>query len=63
MTYKKSRTMTNKAAQSLGRKGGKARLKKMTKEQRSAIARKAAQAMWEKRRKYEQEIKKATKKS
>lgn len=39
--------MTNKAAQSLGRKGGKARLKKMTKEQRSALARAAALKRWE----------------
>lgn len=33
---------------SLGRKGGKARLTKMTAEQRQAIARKAAKARWAK---------------
>jgi hypothetical protein len=34
----------NKAAQALGRKGGKARAKKLTSEQRSEIARKAGKA-------------------
>ena len=38
----------NKAAQELGRKGGKARAAKMTAEQRSKIARKAAQKRWSK---------------
>jgi len=42
----------NKAAQELGRlgglKGGKARAEKMTPEQRSEIAKKAAQARWKK---------------
>jgi hypothetical protein len=33
---------------SLGRKGGKARLAKMTAEQRQAFAQKAAKARWEK---------------
>ena len=36
----------NKAAQELGRKGGKARAKKLTPEQRSEIARKAAKTRW-----------------
>ncbi len=39
----------NKAAVELGRKGGKARAAKMTPEQRSEVARKAAQARWSKR--------------
>ncbi len=38
----------DKAAQALGRKGGKARAAKMTPEERSEIARKAAQKRWEK---------------
>jgi len=36
----------NSAAVALGRKGGKARLKTMTKEQRSELAKKAAKARW-----------------
>ncbi len=36
----------NKAAVELGRKGGKARAKKLTPEQRSEIARKAAAKRW-----------------
>lgn len=36
------------AAVSLGRRGGKARLKKMTSEERAAVARAAAAARWEK---------------
>jgi hypothetical protein len=36
----------DKAAQSLGRRGGKARAEKMTAEQRSEIAKKAASARW-----------------
>ena len=36
----------DKAAQALGRKGGKARAAKMTPEQRSEIARKAAKKRW-----------------
>jgi hypothetical protein len=47
----------NKAAQELGRlgglKGGKARAEKLTKEQRSEIARKAAKARWDKKRRQE----------
>ena len=38
----------NKAAQELGRKGGKARASKLTKAQRSEIARKAAEKRWQK---------------
>ena len=37
----------NKAAQALGRLGGQARAKKLTKKQRSEIARKAAKARWD----------------
>jgi hypothetical protein len=44
----------NPAAVALGKlgasKGGKARAKKLSKEQRSAIAKKAAQARWAKKR-------------
>ena len=36
----------DKAAQSLGQRGGRARAKSLTKEQRTAIARKAARARW-----------------
>ncbi len=36
----------NKAAQELGRKGGAARAKKLTKKKRSEIAKKAAKARW-----------------
>lgn len=49
----------NKAAQELGRlgglKGGKARAAKLTKEERSEIARKAANARWDKKRKEDDE--------
>ncbi|MGI9488092.1 MAG: RNA-binding protein [Geminicoccaceae bacterium] len=38
----------NKAAVALGKKGGKARAEKMTAEQRSEIAKKAAAKRWEK---------------
>lgn len=38
----------NKAAQALGRRGGKARAEKMTAEQRSEIARKGAAKRWSK---------------
>lgn len=40
--------MTNKAAQALGRRGGQATAKKRTKKERSASAKKAAQARWAK---------------
>lgn len=36
----------DKAAQSLGQRGGRARARSLTKEQRTAIARKAARARW-----------------
>jgi len=36
----------NKAAQELGRRGGRARASKLTQEQRKEIARKAARARW-----------------
>lgn len=36
----------NKAAQSLGRRGGKARAEKMTAEERSEAARRAAKGRW-----------------
>ncbi len=39
----------DKAAQSLGKRGGKARAAKMTAKQRSAIAKKAAAARWTKK--------------
>ena len=38
--------MTNKAAQELGRAGGKARAAKLTREERSEACRKAARARW-----------------
>jgi hypothetical protein len=41
----------NTAAVELGRLGGKARAKKITKERRSEIARDAATARWKKERK------------
>ena len=48
----------NKAAQELGRlgglKGGKARAEKLTSEQKSEIARKAANARWAKKRQQEE---------
>lgn len=37
------------AAKALGRRGGKARAKKLNKEQRQEIARKAAEARWTKK--------------
>lgn len=47
----------NKAAQELGRlgglKGGKARAEKLSSEERSAIAKKAAEARWAKKRQQE----------
>jgi hypothetical protein len=41
----------NKAAVALGRKGGKARARKLTKEQLSEQGRKAVQARWAKAKK------------
>ena len=40
--------MKNKAAAALGKKGGRARAKSMTAEQRSEAARKAVKARWSK---------------
>lgn len=40
----------NPAAVALGRRGGLARLKKMTPEQRKAVARKAAETRWAKQK-------------
>ncbi len=40
----------NKAAVELGRKGGRARAKKLSKKRRANIARDAAKARWSKRR-------------
>lgn len=40
----------NKAAQSLGRLGGKARAEKLSKEKRSEIAKRAAQSRWSKKK-------------
>jgi hypothetical protein len=40
----------NPAAVELGRKGGKARVKKQTPDQRTASARNAAQARWAKKK-------------
>jgi len=40
----------NRAAAELGRRGGKARAKKLSKEERTEQARKAVQARWEKYR-------------
>jgi hypothetical protein len=45
----------NPAAVALGKLGGKARAEKLTPEQRSEIARKAAKARWAKKRKQEVE--------
>ncbi len=40
----------DKAAQSLGRRGGKARAEALSKKERAEIAKKAAQARWKSRR-------------
>jgi hypothetical protein len=44
------------AAVALGRRGGKARLKTMTKEQRTRVARDAARARWARRPETAQEL-------
>jgi len=46
-------TPKNAAAVALGRKGGKARARKMTKKERSEAARKAIAARWAKKRENE----------
>jgi general stress protein YciG len=48
------RTKKDPHAVALGKKGGKARIQKMTPEHRSEIARKAVQARWAKNRKDQQ---------
>jgi hypothetical protein len=45
---KDTRTPETKAAAALGKRGGKARAKSLTPEQRSNIARTAAEARWKK---------------
>lgn len=47
MTTTKKRKPKNEAAAALGRLGGPARAKALTKAQRKAIAKKAAEARWE----------------
>jgi hypothetical protein len=49
--------MAESYATQFARKGGKARAKKLTPEQRTESARKAVEARWEKQRKLAQEIK------
>jgi len=46
----KGERMKNKAAVELGRRGGRARKKGLTPQERSAIARRAVLARWEKRK-------------
>ena len=45
-----SKDEVSSAAAQMGRKGGKARAEKLTKEQRSEIAKKAAEKRWKKHR-------------
>ena len=47
------RELARKLGRRGGLKGGKARAEKLTKEQRSEIARKAARARWDKKRREE----------
>ena len=47
--YDKDDDGKDKAAQSLGRRGGKARAQKMTSARRAEVAKKAAAARWRKR--------------
>jgi len=51
----------NAAAVALGRKGGQARAKKLTPEERSQSARKAVEARWAKQKKLVEEIMEGTK--
>jgi hypothetical protein len=55
------RGMTDSYATEFARKGGKARAKNMTAEERSASARKAVEARWAKQDKLAEEITKGTK--
>ncbi len=48
------RELARKLGQRGGLKGGKARAAKLTKEERSAIAKKAAEARWAKKRQQEE---------
>jgi len=48
ITDEKDDDRKDRAAQAMGRKGGKARASKLTEEQRAEIARKAAKARWDK---------------
>ena len=48
------RELTRRLGRRGGLKGGKARAEKLTKEQRSAIAKKAAEARWAKKRQQEE---------
>jgi hypothetical protein len=50
----------NPHAVELGRRGGKARLHKMTPEQRREVARKAISARWAKKKAAEEKLKKGT---
>lgn len=50
-------SMAESYASQFARKGGKARAKKLTPEQRTESARKAVEARWEKQRKLAKEIK------
>jgi len=49
------RELARRLGQRGGKKGGKARAEKLTPEQRSEIARKAANARWAKKRQQEEE--------
>lgn len=50
-TGTKEKPQKNAAAQELGKKGGKARAEKLSKEERSKIASDAAKARWKKKKK------------
>ena len=54
-------TPKNSAAVELGRKGGKARARKLTPEERTEAARKAVEARWAKQRALAKEITEGTK--
>jgi len=49
----KKKSVLSRHLSKLGKKGGKARLQTMTEDERSAVARKAAQARWAKKKKTE----------
>ena len=54
-------TPKNPAAVELGRRGGKARARKLTPEERTESARKAVEARWAKQRELAKEIREGTK--